>query len=92
MYFITTLDYDDLDSRCLGYFENFNDAAEIILTNRFDIHEGNYQYAVIEDVMADQIYPETHGEWWFEWNNSTQKYNPIDKPEKFSHLCNFSIG
>ena len=57
MYFITTIghlpegNYKDMGStRCVGYYENFNDADETVRNNRCDIWETIYDYCMIEKV------------------------------------------
>lgn len=98
MYFVTTIGkfrktddgYDDI--RCVGYFKLFNQAEFAILNNCGDIHETNYQYAVIEN-FGPGLYPlDLEENWWYEWNKDKEEYVRINKPEIFKGFVNFAIG
>ena len=92
MYFITTIDSKDGDTRCVGYFSTFKKAEEIILDNACDIWETCYDYAVIENI-EEGLYQYDHDAVWYKWNDLNEKYEKIEeKPEQYKKLIGFAIG
>jgi hypothetical protein len=92
IYTITTL-RNLKDIRCIGFYFEFDQAAEEVLNNSCDMCEcGNYPYCVIEEIKPGLYYysrPET----WFEWDYIKQKYHKIDeKPEEFKNIGGFGLG
>src|SRR3954465_11454148 len=68
-------------------------AKEIVETNELDIFEGDYIYAVIEDVYADCMYGGVdRQQWWYRWNTATTNYLPCETPEMFQNTSGFAIG
>ena len=80
---------DRMDVRCVGAFASMTDAEEVVLSNHFDIHEGNYDLAVIEHIGFG-LYPEVLEDKWYRWVGGG--YIECEKPEKFSYATNFGIG
>jgi len=83
-------------SRCVGYYDNFKDADEVVKNNLGDIFETIYNYAVIEKVKPG-LYPCCRERWFYKVhikNNSWQDaiYKPIDEPYCVKHVVNFAIG
>jgi uncharacterized protein involved in copper resistance len=77
--------------RTPGWTKNRFDAERIVLDNIGDIHEGRYQYAVIEE-LPEGLYPFSINEWWYYWNTKKDRYVLINKPEEMKMFKNFSIG
>ena len=79
-------------NRVWGWFENFEDAVEIIENNISDIWEYCYEYAMIEEVPAG-LYSFPRQEWWWKWEGGeTGKYIPTTRPEDFEQTVCMSIG
>lgn len=92
MYFITTIDSKDGDTRCVGYFSTFEKAEEIILDNVGDIWETCYDYAVIENI-EEGLYQYDHDAVWYKWDDLNEKYEKIKEiPEQYKKLIGFAIG
>ena len=90
-------------SRCVGWFDNYEDAKKNTLENARDFSEcGGYKYAVIEKVGSG-VFPFCNGEdqSWFKVVEETGavgeiiniKYEELKEiPEEFRGYSNFSIG
>lgn len=95
MYFVTVLS-SPTDSRCVGYFDNLEEAIERTEENELDIQERSFRYAVIENIKENCFYPicfDKKNSVWLEWNKETERFVRIEKcPEQFSYMCNFGIG
>lgn|SRR5690554_3614814 len=105
MYIYTITTFEELDneyggiagsSRCVGYYDNFKDADEVVKNNLGDIFETIYNYAVIEKVEAG-LYPACLERQFYkihvendDYRNVT--YEPIDEPECVKCIVNFAIG
>lgn len=98
MFFITTMTPDYLrwtsetsgDSRCVGIFENFSDANEIVLSNYYDIFEGDYDFVVIEEIKELGLYPWVDNSFWYQWIDG--RYQRIERPIEAKHITNFCFG
>lgn len=90
-------------SRCVGWFDNYEDAKKNTLENAGDFSEcGGYKYAVIEKVGSG-VFPFCNSEdqSWFKVVEETGavgeiiniKYEELKEiPEGFRGYSNFSIG
>ena len=55
MYFITMIQIKnnkEEDRRCVGYFDNFNEAEHVIINNICDLNETIYNYGLIENIKS----------------------------------------
>ena len=87
MFFVTTFEVKNnqiLYSRCIGYYENYNKAAKTVMNNNFDIHEGCYNYALIEAIPAGS-YPTPIFQKWFRYAGN-DSYTEIPQPEFAEHV------
>ena len=100
MYFITVFDKvepSDIffaefgDKRTWGYYPEYEWAMNALHENRTDMHEGCYEYAVIENI-GPGICAYAGERQWFKWNKDKRGYFEIDEPECVKHLVNFAIG
>ena len=92
MYFITTIDSKEDDTRCVGYYSSFEKAEEIVLDNVFDICETCYDYAIIECV-PEGLYEYDDKPVWYKWNDVDEKYEKIEQPPKqYINMVGFAIG
>jgi hypothetical protein len=106
-YFVTTIGFystvykasaGERHSRCVGYFDTFEDAEAVVLENHGDIYEcGFYTYAAIEEMKVG-LYPHDIRMKWYkaEWveadANSRYKVELISTPEFAKHTLGWSIG
>lgn len=74
---------------CVAYYSSLKAAKCILKNNTGDLHEGVYDYAVIEK-MQEGLCPDVEEEYFFEFKDG--KYISIEKPSKFSNFCNFALG
>lgn len=93
IYTITTLVEVDVqsNSRCVGWYPTQEQAHNCVVSNCCDIHEGDYEYVVIEAVGLG-VYSYVRGEWWYKWDRESEAYQSIEKPESLEHVCGFGIG
>ena len=92
MYFVTTVDSKDEDTRCVGYFTTFKRAEKAVLDNACDIWETCYDYAVIENI-DEGLYQYDQNAVWYKWNDLDEKYVRIEgRPEQYKNQVGFSIG
>lgn len=110
MYFITTLflerieqnsteetpifNYNEKRSRCIGYYNNYDSALEVVQNNLCDIYEwGHYNFVVIEEVKEGVYQYDDHPIWFavsFNAKNNTYKVKKTKNP--FPNICGFGIG
>ena len=79
MYFITTFDSKDGDTRCVGYFKTFKQAENAVLNNTFDIWETCYDYAIIENI-PEGLYQYDFHPTWYKFHKLTRKYRKCKQP------------
>lgn len=100
MYFITVFDKvepNDVyfaefgDQRTWGYYPEYEMAAAALHENRTDMHEGCYEYALIEEIGCG-IVALCERRQWFKWDKEKRGYFEIEEPECVKHLTNFAIG
>lgn len=104
MYFITTFTklekndkgfWDFGSQRSVGYYEKLEDAKNIVINNVYDLCETIYEYALIERIKSDCIYPIVISQELYKVTNMTKiegkkevynldlKYERIKLPEDF---------
>ena len=100
MYFITVFDkvepseifYAEFgDQRTWGYYPEHQMAVNALHENRTDLHEGCYEYALIEKI-GPGICAHCEERQWFKWDKEKRGYFEIEEPECVKHLVNFAIG
>lgn len=79
MYFITTIDSKDKDTRCVGYYSTFEQAEKAVISNMFDICETCYDYAVIENI-PEGIYQYDFNPTWYKYQKLTDGYIKCEQP------------
>lgn len=93
LYFITGISksYDT----CFGFSKDLDAAIDVVKNNCTDLHEMHNNYIVIEEIDDSDgylfIYPEFTKEYWFEYDEETDLYHEIEKPQKFKNTCNYSM-
>lgn len=77
--------------RAVGWFQKFEDAEKTLEHNTFDLFEGIYDFAVIEEI-PEGCYSFVENDWWYRFNKENKKYESIERPDEFRGIRNFSIG
>ncbi len=67
-----------------GFYTDKNTAYKAVTENWCDIQERCYDYALIEEVQ-EGLYGTTNNRQFFEWNEDTKEFVPIEEPKKFKH-------
>jgi hypothetical protein len=90
---VTVIEGLDLRSekRCMGYYNKFKDANNVVINNMTDINETMYDYAVIEE-FVEGLYPDTKSIHYYKFNESSEKYEEIERPKEWNQICNWGIG
>lgn len=91
---VTTLKHiQSNQTRCVGYFFEFEDAEEAVVNNDMDINECRYYpYCIIEEV-GQGFYFLPINETWYKWDRELNKYSKItEKPKRYNQICCFGIG
>ena len=93
MYFVTTIDSRDEDTRCVGYFKTFEEAEHVVLYNECDIEETCYDYAVIENI-PEGLYQYDFHPTWYKWHKPTGGYIECEQPDFVKTICGvgYAIG
>jgi hypothetical protein len=81
------------NSRCFGFYPEYDMAVEALHKNRCDIYEYCYSYAVIEKI-GQGIHQVCLNEdrQFFKWNEIKEGFYEINEPEEVINLLNFSLG
>lgn len=79
-------------TRVVGYFGDLLTAQECLEQNCCDLHEGIYNYAVVENVKPG-LYRSTEATpVFFQWDKEKGGYVKIEKPKALNNFCSFTIG
>lgn len=100
LYLVTTLEKDqgiNRAKRSPAIFTTFAKAREVVEGNIGDIFEYRYEYAVIEAMQADVLYPPLSPEyqqWWYGWvgDGETRKYVACDQPVEYCRVIGLGMG
>jgi hypothetical protein len=79
-----------ISSRTFGWYPNLKTAKKCVEKNWSDIHEQEYEMAVIERVSSGCFsFPIL--EWWYKWvgNHDNGSYIPGEKPKRFKNIISF---
>lgn len=78
--------------RTFGFEKTFEDAEESLNTNRCDMFEYLYTYAVVEE-MNPGIHPDVENRWFYKWDDERRGFFRMDEePKEFAHYCNIALG
>ena len=92
MYFITTIDSKDGDTRCVGYYKTFKEAERVVTNNECDIYETCYDYAIIEHIK-EGLYQYDYHPTWYKYQSSKAGYVKTDIPAfANSNNIGYAIG
>ena len=80
-------------SRTWGFYQSRDIALQAVRENWTDIHEGLYDYAVVEGYDEGISYGHDPAEsQWFKWDECEQAYVEIEQPEEVKHYGSWAIG
>ena len=86
------------NNRTFGYFTSLKRSFLAVEHNEYDMHEGSYNFIVIEKLRTG-IHPvPPEDEWWYRWHKDDERWVFLGngrfggRPKQFSHVCNWSIG
>lgn len=72
-------------SRTVCVADNLETAREVVESNRWDIYEDEYRYAIIEEITANAMYGgSNYLKAWYEWKDG--KYVETAVPEQYRHI------
>lgn len=77
--------------RTWGFYVNKEDALEALHTNRTDMWETIYKYAVLE-AYEEGICGYAFERQFFAYDISKNGYFEIEEPDCVKHICSFAIG
>ena len=93
---LTEIDYlkggNGYDHRTVGWFGSLKEAENDLKVNCGDVHEGNFDYAVIEEVTSgfySGAYAIKH---WYEWVNELGGFKNIKEPAQWFGITAIGIG
>lgn len=79
------------DRRCVGWYDNIDEAKNAVINNFSDMHEDMYKFAIIEEVTQGIKIPDV-SRVVFAWNANTNEYEEINLPKELEDLCSLGIG
>jgi hypothetical protein len=79
-------------TRVWGFYYDREKCVQALHENATDMHEGCYDYAVMES-YHEGICGAVHGSvQWFQWDKEQQGYFEIPVPDRESHTCSYCMG
>lgn len=81
--------FDYGDRRCVGWFNNLEEAEFAVEQNINNIHDGMYNYAIIEEMLPG-IFTKDISRRVYKWE--LNQYIRIAIPTELKHASNFGIG
>ena len=100
MWFITVMEKIDCDNlgwpsfgnkRTWGFYSDRTDAVRALHYNVTNMHEGCYDFAVMEE-YDEGISGYTGNCQWFEYDKERNGYFEIDKPYNVRNVGSFALG
>ena len=79
--------------RCWGFFFDFNDAEQAVLSNDGDLYECSYNFVVIEEISEGIMSFSDRGETWYAWDSDKESFTKINKkPHCIKNVICFGMG
>jgi len=78
-------------TRPVGFFTKLEDAQNAVEENKPDYHECLYDFVIIEKFEEGAWVGSTE-EWWYQWNNERNCFEPCSRPECFKGISCFGMG
>ncbi|MBQ8218470.1 MAG: hypothetical protein IJZ79_01860 [Bacilli bacterium] len=79
------------ERRCVGWFDNFQEADYAVINNFSNMHDDFYEYAIIEKIESGILTVDIDRV-VYKWNSEKSQYEAIDTPVELSKSSNFGIG
>lgn len=79
------------NTRTWGFYTVFGEADRVLHNNITDLHEGCYDYAVVEE-YEEGISGYTGKSWWYGYNEELDCYTRMDKPCGVDLIGSFAFG
>ena len=82
-------------TRTVAVCTTFARANQMVVENWGDLYECSYDFAVVEEVMCDQLYGgNERTQYWYAWTGDARNgsYVPIEKPAEYAEAGGFAIG
>lgn len=77
-------------SRCVGYFNSYEEAEDVVRGNYGDLYEqGYYDYVVIENI-PEGLYQYDLEPVFFKWDSEV--FKKCNRPEGLENICGLSLG
>ncbi len=96
LFFVTTIQVVDdeiVDTRCVGFFEEYEEAKRAVCKNLYDIHEGIYDYAVIEAIQSGLYQVDSNPKWFQAYAcDKGICYREIERPDFAKYSVGLAIG
>lgn len=77
--------------RTWGYYSEYDRAVGALHLNKADMHDGCYEYALIEKI-GEGISANVEERQWFYWDKNSKGYFETEEPEYVKCFTNFAIG
>ena len=65
----------------IGYFTNLRELQELVESNSFDLYEGCFEYAYIEKIPLNRVFPLTKEQYIYHYNETYEKYGLREETE-----------
>lgn len=79
------------DRRCIGFFDNVEEAIYQLSLHGKKIRDKMYNYCIIEEI-SDGLYKSNGNRYLYKWSDKEQRYIQIDEPKEIHMVSNFGIG
>lgn len=79
------------DRRCVGWFDNFQEADCAVTNNFSNMQDDMYEYAIIEKIESGILLADIDRT-VYKWNKEKNQYEAIETPIELSKSSNFGIG
>ena len=77
-----------INTRCWGWYKEYDDARHDIENNVSDMHECFYKYALIEET-GEGTHARPNKITWFMWNRDDERYEECEEPEAAKRTIGF---
>ena len=75
--------------RCVGWFDNFDEANNAVENNFSNMHDDMFEYVVIEKIESGILVVDSE-QYVYKWNG--EGYINIETPNAMINVSNFGIG
>ena len=72
----------------IGWYDDFDEAEEAVKTNKCDIWETCYNYAIISEVSRG-LYGSYGNEHFYKYNMEEERFEEMERPHELRHMTGF---